>query len=118
LITIIRENPIVFQQSSKVKVVALYLAVLKTMQAVKRQNSVSSRIILLCTLDHHSERKNPIFFKVEGQSCNIAWWKNLVSRIETELEALESYNLVHLITIMRGRALLFFKVKGQGHSII
>jgi hypothetical protein len=58
--------------------------------------TISCRIIQ-GTLDNLYER----FFKVKGHGCSITWQKNLVGRIETKTAGL------YMITIMRGRTLLF-----------
>ena len=40
----------------------------------------------------------------------------IVVRIQTELKAPGSYNMVQLITMISGRCLLLFKVRGQVHG--
>ena len=41
---------------------------------------------------------------------------NLVNMMETKPLSLFSSNFIHILPMMRGRTLLIFKVKGQGHN--
>ena len=116
-----RKMPIVFQgQWSKVKVIECHLVGKCCRQDTEW--TVSSRLIQLGTIDNHDERK--MLIKVGGQSsrsyCHIVgnWTGYIVGRIQTELKAPGSYNMVQLIIKIRGRCPLIFKVRGQGKFIV
>ena len=62
---------------------------------------------------------NPIDFQDQRSKVKVTMDKygnNLMNTIETKPLSVFSSNLIHVLPMMRGRTLLIFKVKGQGHN--
>ena len=79
--------------------------------------TVPSRTIKLGTHTTYDKRTTPINFQGQRSMSRYTLLLNLVNVIQTEPFQLGKSNLVYILLMTRGRHLMMFKVKGQGHML-